>query len=235
MSIAFNGTSSKLSIADKLISGFPCSMFCWIKPTGLGSSPFCMGSGDFASATHELAHYVDASGSGKLRGWVNAAGAAAPSSTTSIATTWQPALIVYTSATSVSVYYAGGAVTTNDPGVGSPNFAAMTRFALGVRPGSDSSWFAGDIAEAALWSSALTQGNFDSLAGGALPESVAAGTLIDVWGLEDTGDLTGLVNSNVLTAANVSNGATHPIDTTGRGGGGGSSTVPIFTQHRRRR
>ena len=209
MSLTFNGTSSKLEISNKLVSAYPATYFIWIKPTSTAVNAFAMGSG---GTGEELAIYC---ASNNARAWQDhlSSGPANPVSTSTIVTSWQPCMAVFTSATSASIYYSSGAVVTADPGNGAANFSAMSRFTIGARPDTGSAyWWGGDLAEAAVWSSALTQANFDSLAAGATPESVAVGTLIDVWDLQTQASTqVGRVSGNVLTATSTSQGATHPI------------------------
>jgi hypothetical protein len=217
MSVSFNGTSSKLVYGANVRSAYPFSMFCWIKPANATASMMVGGSGNTGGG-QELAMQADGSIAGdpvKAFSRDGASSVVASSTSALDASAWQPALVVFTSTTSRTVYYAGGAAVTNTTNnSASPNL--HNRFVIGTRPYTDSIWFAGDIAEVAIWSDALTQSDFDALAAGDLPETVQAGSLIDAWPLLDNTDLTG-VNARTFTATSVTNGATHPIS---RGGGG---------------
>lgn len=221
MSVTFNNSSSQLASSASLLQaagGYPISMFCWVKPTTTTPNKFVMAAG---TTSEELAIYATPT---NMRAWTFArgAGSAGPDSTTSCQTSWQPALAVFTSSTSCTIYYAAGAAVTVNPAVGDALvFGSTSRFYVGRRAHASDYFFGGDIAEVALWSSALTQGNFDSLAAGDAPETVASGSIIDVWSLETDGSTqTGLVNSTVLTATSTAQGSTHPIT---RSGGGGSA------------
>jgi hypothetical protein len=233
MSIAFNGTDSKLllnTISPTL--AFPVSIFCWVKPTSASVNQFACGVG-INSGSEELMLYAEGAGSGKMRAF--ATGAAA-TGTTSLSTAWTPALAVFTSLTSRTIYYGAGAAVT-DTTTSTETLASFDRVGLGCRIRNESFWFAGDLAEFAVWSggTALTQANFDSLAAGAVPNTVASGSLWEYWELRtDAATQTG-VNGRVLTKTNTSQGADHPI-----GGGGGGSIVgaglvqPILFQSRLR-
>ncbi len=208
MSVAFNGTSSLLSWAGELVGTYPCSIFCWIKPTSASVNQMVLGSGDFGG-TREIAIYAEGSTTGKVKVFSNAGGSTSAASTTSVQTTWQPALAVFASATNRKIYYAGGAVVT-DSASSDPFDVAHDRFVIGERPISATLRYTGDVAEVAMWSSALSQTDFDSLAGGALPETIQSGTLVEAWKLETAADLTG-TNGRTFTATSVTDGATHPI------------------------
>jgi hypothetical protein len=223
MSQTFNGTSSQLVSAAKLLTAtYPTSMFCWMKPTTSSPDKFVLAHGE---SLYEHGIYATPT---KVRGWTyDGGGSANPNSTSSIVTTWQPVLVVWTDATNTTVYYSSGAAVTANPAVSARTYDTSARLYVGRRAISATYFFAGDIAEVGLWSSALTQANFDSLAAGATPESVATGSLVDVWSLETATDLTGRVAGNVLTATSVTTGATHPITRSGGGSGGPS---PFFNR-----
>ena len=208
MSVAFNGTSSLLSWAGELVGAYPCSIFCWIKPASASVNQMVLGSGDFGG-TREIAIYAEGAGTGKVKVFSNAGGSTSGESTTGVQTSWQPALAVFASATNRKIYYAAGAVVT-DSNSSDPFDVAHDRFCIGERPISATLRYTGDVAEVAMWSSALSQTDFNSLAGGALPETVQSGTLVEAWKLESATDLTG-VNGRTLTATSVTNGVTHPI------------------------
>jgi hypothetical protein len=215
MSIAFNGSDSKLLLNTvSPVLAFPISIFCWVKPTSAGVNQFACGAG-INGGGEELMLYAEGAGSGKMRAF--ATGSAA-TGTTSISTDWTAALAVFTSATSRTIYYGAGAAVT-DTTTTSETPASFNRIGLGCRVRNESFWFAGDLAEFAIWSggTALGQTEFDSLAGGSVPSTVSASTLYEYWELRtDAATQTG-VNGRVLTKTNTSQGATHPI-----GGGGGS-------------
>lgn len=210
MSLAFNGTSSKLTWAGAAVAELPFTLFCWIKPTSASASGMVFGAGDFGGA-QELAVYADGAGAGsKVKALSNAGGSVAAASTTPLSTAWQPAMAVFTSATSRKIYYANGAVVS-DTSSNALTFSGFDRIVVGCRPITDTVWFNGLIAEAACWSSALTQADFDALAAGAFPETIATGSLIDSWSLETQSATQVGTVSRTLTANNTTQGATHPI------------------------
>lgn len=218
MSISFNGTDSKLQLASG-ISGlsFPISIFCWVKPNSAAVNQMVCGFG-VNSGTEELMLYAEGSGSGKMRAFQTGGGASsAANSTTSLSTAWTPALAVFTSAASRTIYYGAGAAVTETTDTAPANLSSLNKIALGMRTKNESLWFAGDLAEFAVWSggTALGAAEWASLQGGAVPNTVSSGTLWDYWELRtDASTQTG-VNGRVLTKTNTSQGATHPIGTGG--------------------
>jgi hypothetical protein len=218
MSLTFNGTSSKLTRSAALVSAYGLSIFAWIKPVSTSEQGMVCGHGDNSGGVdNEFMLYCDGT-AGKVKAFARDSGSASADSTTAPAASWQPALATFTSTTRRDIYYAAGAVTNNTSSI-APSFAAIDRFIVGCRGVSDSLWFDGDIAEVAIWSSVLTQGNFDSLAAGAFPETIASGSLIDAWSLETQAASHTGVNGNVLTAANTTQGSTHPFSRAGGGSG----------------
>lgn len=217
MSIAFNGTDSKLqlnSISPAL--SFPVSIFCWIKPTSTSVNQFAVGVGNSAG-NEELMIYVEGAGSGKVRAFQTGTAGAAANSTTSISTAWTPALAIFTSASSRTIYYGAGAAVTETTDTSPANLSNLNKIGLGMRTKNESFWFAGDIAEFAIWSggTALGATEWASLSGGAVPSTVSNSTLYDYWELRtDAATQTG-TNGRVLTKTNTSQGATHPIGATG--------------------
>jgi hypothetical protein len=220
MSLTFNGSTSNLQFANKLITAYPFSMFAWVKPRTLNTDSFVFSQGS-ADKAEEFDMYNNAAGAGKLRSYVAHGGGVGViiNSTSSMATTWQPALIVHNSATSCDVYYAGGAKVSGDTGK-APTFSLMTKFMIGARAGDASFAHDGEIAEVALWSSALAQADFDLLAAGSYPETVQAASLIDSWPLQTQASThTGTKGTVLTNGASTTQGATHPFtraaDTTG--------------------
>lgn len=211
MSLAFNGTSSKLTRSGNPLSALPVSIFAWIKPTSGTASGMVGGIGDFSTSQSELMIYADGAGSGsKAKAFSRDASSVAAASTTALQTTWQPVLAVFTSTTSRTIYYSSGAAVT-DTSSNSPVFGDIDRITVGVRGNSDTLWFAGDIAHFAIWSSALSQSNFDSLLAGAIPDTISSGTLVDYWSLATQAASQTGVNGLVLTAANTSQGSSDPV------------------------
>ena len=177
MALSFNGSSSKLEWAGALASAFPFTIFGWVKPTSASTSHMAFGSG---RSGFELAAFLD--GASGAKAFSNAGGSTFAASANALATTWQPVMCVFTSSGARTIYYGNGAPVSSSL-TNAAFSSAHTRFVVGTRPQGDALWFNGDIAHVAAWSAALTQTDFNALAGGAAPSTVAAASLIEYWSL----------------------------------------------------
>lgn len=229
MALVFNGTNAKLQyVAGAAIVGaLPVTVFAWIRPSsaamtkagcvgGLGDGSFqgglelVLGGNDandpfYASSRESGTAVYDAA----------ALGAAA--------NTWQPCMGVFTSNTSRTARVNAGSAATGTTS-NAPNAANMWRINVGCRPSTvDTVWFDGEIAEFAIWSSALTQTDYDALAAGATPSTISPGTLIDYWDLTNQASTQTGINGRVLTASNTTQASTHPPVTAP------DTTAPILT------
>lgn len=213
MSIEFNGSTSKLQWNGGPSLSYPITIFAWLKPDSASTNGMAVGFGD-SPGGNEIDLYVEGT-TNKVKAFSSGTLTAAADSTTAPQTSWQPAMAVFTSTTSRTIYYAGGAAVT-DTTSNTVNLASFNRLVVGTRGRTDSIYFDGLIAEVAVWSggTALGSTEFTSLSGGAFPETVATGTLWEHWKLEDASDLVGTV-SRTLTATSATNGATHPFSRSG--------------------
>ncbi len=211
MALAFNGTSSKAVRSGTIASAYPFTLFCWMKPASSSTNYHVMGTGDFGGAAM-LGILASGADTGKVRAFSrdDGGGSVYPESTTSISTAWTPVMVVFTSSTSRTVYYGAGAAVT-DTNANAPTLSGFDRFVVGLSSLADNTFFSGDIAHPAVWTSALTQGNFDSLAAGAVPNTIASGSLWDYWSFNAAGASATGVNGNVLTFTSLSVAATDPL------------------------
>lgn len=221
MSASFNGSSSRFYNNTDLpatVSGYPFAIFAWIKPASASASYMVAGAGDFSGAQDEFMMYADGAGTTKLRAFARASGSTAADSASALVTTWQPALVVFTSTTSRTAYYASGA-SGSDTTSQTVAFGNLDRVVVGVRGISNTLYYSGLMAHVAMWQGTVpNSSDWTSLAAGATPSSIAAAGLIDYWALTGTqgSNQTG-VNGYVLTADSISDSADNP---TLSGGGG---------------
>lgn len=211
MSVDFNGTNAKLQLSSISGLSYPISIFCWLLPDTTNTNYMVAGFGEDGGG-RELMLYAEGAGSGKMRAFARTP-STGPNSTTSVTAAWTPALAVYTSDTSRTVYYGAGASVTDTTALDSGTIAALSRLVVGVRGIDESLFFAGLVAHVAVWSggSALGQTQFDALAGGAVPSTVSSGTLWDYWALATSASTHTGTNGRVLTAfGGVSTGASNP-------------------------
>lgn len=214
MALSFNGSTSKLEWSGAIFTAYPNAMFAWIKPNASNVSHWAVDAANLgASELDELGLFVDGANTTKVRAYARDSGAFSVNaeSTTAVQTSWQPALVVFTSNSSRTVYYAGGAAVTNTDPIGVV-LNTFDLFRVGMRALDGTGPFAGEIAEVALWEGTVPgQTQFDSLAAGALPESIMSGSLVDSWSLETQASTQVGTVSRTLTATSTSQGGAHPI------------------------
>lgn len=174
---SFNGSNQSIAVASAL-ADVPMTFACWFRPSNITSTGVLMG----VFATSDDGHYLmfrGATGGDPLGASSNDQGVAngeASTGTSGIAAgTWYHGAAVYTSTSSRAVFL-NAAKFTNTTNVTPTGF---TKTGLGVFTGSsDSTFFAGEIAEAAIWNVALTDAEVASLARGVSPLRVRPSALV---------------------------------------------------------
>ena len=229
MSITLGGSSKLKWTGSSPISAYPFSLFCWVKFATTSAIQVLMGVGIDGNTADGEATIFAYGGAGQkvLCNMKVSGGAQYASSLDDMATTWQPALMVFASATSRKAYYGTNSTAGTDSVSITPVFANWTEITVGERPAEDASFYLnGDIAEVAIWSADMSS-YWSTLQGDNKPELVNGGAnLVEHWKLETSGDYTGSVSRTLTATGSVSTGATHPITRTG----GGSSSVPLKLQ-----
>lgn len=224
MSVSFNGSSTKLVFPGNVRAAYPITMFGWVKPNSASVSQMAFGVADFGG-DDELMGFLDGGGNGKAKAFARRSGGSSTAdSASSVSTGWQPFMVVFTGPGLRACYYGTGAAGTSTTSLDAIP-STHDRFVIGCRGKDDTLWFSGEIAEVGIWSTSLGATEWDALKAGALPETVAAASLVEHWPLQTASDLTGLV-SRTLTASNATTGASHPITRSG-GGTAPSGTVTI--------
>lgn len=122
---------------------------------------------------------------------------------------WVHVAAVFTSDTSRTMYVDGADAVENTTSIDYEN-ALIDSFTIGASYSSGPSQpFVGNVAEIAVWSSALSSGSVASLAGGAAASVIDSGNLVTYWPLVD--DLVDDVNGWTLSSAgSPSQDADHP-------------------------
>lgn len=215
MALTFNGTTSKLEFiaSAALISALPVTIFAWIKPSSTALTALgCIGGLGDGTGDGGLEVFLSGGDSGDpIMASSRALGVSVyDAANTGAVLGWQPCMAVYTSTTSRTARV-GTSTGSTGTGTNAPNVANMWRVSVGARPSTGNTvYFNGDIAEFAVWSSALTQTDYDALVAGASPLSISSGTLLDHWSLTtQAGTQTG-ANGRVLTATSTTQASDHP-------------------------
>lgn len=212
MSLIFNGTSSKGVYSGNLATGgYPYAIFAWIKCATVNTEGMVAGFASGQGTFDEVAIYSHG-GTGKLRGYHKGSGSVAqPASVSSQSTSWQPVLVVATSALT-TVYYAAGGPGT-DSTIVNINPALPTTFTVGVWPETGNSlFFSGEIAEVWVWRGTVPDAtDFSTLAGGALPETVKTANIVEGWTLQNQAASQTGYNGRTMTMTSTTQGSAHPI------------------------
>lgn len=217
MGLALNGTTGYLELAASVVTAYPCSMFIWVttNTTGADDTWFMQGQ---SSADRLIRNYLKANGTDKVadvRIPGNSSGALTSYGTAGA--TFKPSLVVFTSATSRTVYFESGDTGTTDTASITDNLSSHDRVVVGALHfnGSAASQFhPGSVAEAHFFNTALTSGNFTTLCGDYTPESMTG--WVDGWSLKDYsagGTYASIGGSRTLTAVGgvTASGQPHPI------------------------
>jgi hypothetical protein len=230
VAILFNGTSSTLTYSGTVPSDVPISMFCWIKvnSTGMTKTNIACGFGQWG-ATRLYRASVNGTADDRVRFQVNdGSGSQTLDSTLAVSQdTWMPMLVTHAGSTR-RVYLGAGSRTETTDGA-SITWASANRFTVGFGPHAAEHYFAGEITKVCVWTSELTQSNFDSLAAYADPSTIDSGNIWDYWSLATNGGTLTGINGRDLVAANTSQGGSEP------GASPSSSIAALMYHHSRRR
>lgn len=182
-------TSNYLSVGSAVSTTLPLTFAAWAYRTGgVTGNPVILGIANAASSANQnyMCLQLDGSSTGGVRAGVNNTGTAAfaVSTASSSANTWFHAAAVFASTTSRAAYLNGankGTDTTSKTWGSTPD-----RTGIGANINSTIGWnfvATGLIAEAAIWSAALTDAEIATLATGVSPLTVRPGSLLAYWPL----------------------------------------------------
>lgn len=164
------------------ISGSPCSIAAWIYADNVTASGIVAGLNDGSDTNFFV---VQARGAVALDPVAameyGGAWKIADSSTSYTAATWHHVLAVFTNSTSRTIYLDGGGKITNTE---SQSAAVGGNFYVGTHRHPGGSYFKGKLAYVTVWKDiALTDGDAATLAGGADPTGVEAGSIVGSYNL----------------------------------------------------
>lgn len=182
MSYLFNGTTSKLQISSALLSSMPLSFACWFNPSGVTLTETLVEISKSSGAGGEDSYSMKAAGAianDPIRTFRSNLGTAQAADTVTpgfIASKWNHACAVYTSAALETSYLQGGR-----PATGTTNItpASLDLTSIGCHAsGAANQFFTGKMAEVGIWACALTAGDVRRLAAGVPPNEVRPESLI---------------------------------------------------------
>jgi hypothetical protein len=166
------------------VTAAPCSMAAWFNPVNVTEDHILISCSQIGANSNWFFLAANGSTAGDPIGAstnFNGSEALALTSTSFVANTWQHACGVFTSATSRAAYLNGGGVGTDTTNL-TP--AGINRTFVGRLSGADGSLFGslnGAVAEAAIWSAALTAAEVASLAKGLSPLLIRPASLVCYW------------------------------------------------------
>lgn len=179
MECAFSGTAQNLLNANAISTG-PLSMACWFYPTRTTNLEALM---TITSSVNDYGFYL------QLQGTVggdpvaavtyNLTAPAAVTSSGFVSGSWQHGCAVIAASNDRRVYLNGGSKGTETTNKTTPT---MTHTSI-ASTAKSAQLFAGQIAEAAIWSVALTDAEVAILALGASPLLVQSTNLLAYWPL----------------------------------------------------
>lgn len=177
MARAFNGSSQYIEATSTPVTAVPYTMSVWARPNALEKTQTALALGRATSALYAALGYLS---SGKafaeIRG--STTNAVPESSGSTAKEVWNHLALINGSTTSHIVLLNGTAGTTNTTNTGAT--AGMNRTTIGslFQASTRSSYFNGQIAEAAIWNVALTTAEVAALAKGLHPFFVRPANLV---------------------------------------------------------
>ena len=180
MSRSFNGTNY-LGYAGAVRTALPVTFAGWVyRPTGASGTIIALTTNTLSNAISLVALST-----GAVRARSSTAGGTVANANTIVGisnNTWGHAASVFTSTTSRTAYINGGNPATNTA-TNDPNASSFNKTNIGARNSNLAASYTGYIADAGVWSVALTAAEIASLATGVSPLSIRPESLIAYWPL----------------------------------------------------
>ncbi len=208
-----NASSEYLRVSSAVVTATPLTLACWFNVNNATAEHQLIFIGDSTSNTDMFGLIASGviSGDPVRAHATNSAGAFAQSSTGYSASTWHHAAGVFTSSTDRAAFIDGGSKGTATDDL-TPTGFDRTAIAVLDRL-SPASYVDGEIAEAAIWDAALTDGEVASLAAGYSPLLIRPTSLKAYWplgGITKNDADKDIVGGYDMTAFNTPTTAEHP-------------------------
>lgn len=238
MARLFDDASTEyLAVASAVVATTPLSMACWFNSDNAAARNVLMCVGDTNAVNYQLLEANGTASGDPVAVWSNAGGAASSAVTTSgyTAGTWHHACGVFSADNARAVYIDGGSKGTEST---NRAVSGLDTTAVGARysNGAFDRYTSGMIAEAAVWSAALTDAEVAILALGVSPLLVRPESLVFYAPLIRDEDRD-IVGGLALTAYNTPTIADHPrvyyptpklvVEYTESGGGSASEIAGV--------
>ena len=202
--LSFTSASSHYLQSAATVTALPLTLACWFQSTTTAVAGTLMAVG-INSGSFQRATLIASDGAtGVVRALSAGGGSVLVSTTTTYtANTWAHACAVFTTTTSRTVYLNGGGAQTNtdsDIFTGSFDYS-MIGARIVTSPGS---FINGLVAEAGIWSAALTAAEVAELAAGGKPSGIRPASLVAYWPLRENG-----ITENTLVGSAAMDGTGH--------------------------
>ena len=175
----FNGTSSYIEGSTAAVTAEPLTMACWFKSASVAAPKTLLSIGTSGgTARHQLIEAQNLAVPVRADSIDSGGSLASASATGSISTgQWYHAAGVWTASNSRAAYLNGANSGTNTTSI---TVSGTNRTMVGARisAGTVGSFYAGEIAEAAIWNVALTADELKSLAAGFSPRLIRPQSLV---------------------------------------------------------
>ena len=205
-----SGEASKLgNSAVGMPNGAPLTLACWFNSDSASASGGLLGIGA-TDANNTDAFFLLVDNGVNLDARTRDGGSATfARATASVSNnTWHHACGVYRSSTDRSCFLDGGNEGTNSTSKNPATPLDNIRIAALLNGGTD---FDGDIAEAAIWDTDLTNEEVAALGKGASPLTIRPGNLVAYWPMiRDSGTLNDKLGVNNLNLIGTTGPANHP-------------------------
>lgn len=213
MARSFNGTSDYLNYSLAIRTTTPMTFACWAKWNTLGTNTMLMSIGDNAATTALLNRFrLNKNASDILQATAANTTTSGNSASGTIAATntWYHCAAVFTSSTSRVGYLDGVVGTANTTSITPGSLDDTTIGASTFTGGSIGTYMDGQIAEAGIWSVALTADEITSLAKGMSPSMIRPASLIAYWPLTSRSNPEIELHNNYDMTVNGATAADHP-------------------------
>lgn len=198
-SFFFNAPTGYMELASAPVTAVPCTIACWVNPTGNDTEAFAAVGNSAGSSRVQLDRRNAPLNFGAQA--VNS-GATTASSLVGLYTSgaWNHGAAVFASATSRTAYINGVAGSTNTTNIAITGLNSVT---LGARysGGTLGAFLDGYLAHVAIWDIALTGTDIANLAAGDNPQSISLANLVFY------APLTGGVAKDIISNTNLTLGA----------------------------
>lgn len=183
MARSFNGTSDFIVNVNAAFStNIDFTFACWVFLSNLtqGSRFFAHGNTG-TGADQALAFNIESAG--KFTASVDGIATSAVANANAVVNTWYHVALVHVAATNVTTLFINGVAQTTTATAAS-SVSGANAVTIGVTSTETSRFLAGNMADAAIWSLALTANELLGLANGARPYQIRPANLLRWWPLD---------------------------------------------------